>query len=244
MNHLRVLTLNGASLDDSSLASLIALAPDIVAVTEATASAIAAFAGARGMRSTSMTTAPADGETVAVLWRSDIAVDSTDRFALGQNGAAASALRISFLHAGDPVSVFCARLSADPAMGVGQQARLGGLIDATRGAVLAACENVCAQVGVRWSRCGDAWLGAQRRFLGLPPHANIGLLARSAFGLAPHSPLTVAAQARGPAWYCSDEFSVLESRSIAAGSSGDTALRFADVALKSVLNDPHVAVAL
>ena len=244
MNHLRVLTLNGDSLDDASLASLIALAPDIVAVTDATAAAIAAFAGARGMRSTSMTTAPADGETVAVLWRSDIAVDSTDRFALGQTGTGASALRISFQHAGDPVSVFCARLSADPAMGVGQQARLGGLIDATRGAVLAACENVCAQAGVRWSRCGDAWLGAQRRLLALPPRADIGLLARSAFGLAPHSPLTSATQTGGPAWYCSDEFSVLESRSIAAGSSGDTALRFADVALKSVLNDPHVAVAL
>jgi hypothetical protein len=244
MNHLRVLTLNGASLDDSSLASLIALAPDIVAVTDATVSAIAAFAGARGMRSTTMTTAAADGETIAVLWRSDVAVDSTDRFALGQNGAAASALRISFLHAGDPVSVFCARLSADPALGVGQQARLGGLIDATRGAILAACENVCAQAGVRWSRCGDAWLGAQRRFLALPPHTDIGLLAQSAFGLAPHSPKTVAAQPRGPAWYCSDEFSVLESRSIAAGTVGGTALRFADVALKSVLNDPHVAVAL
>jgi hypothetical protein len=243
MNHLRLLTLNGASLDDSSLASLIALAPDIVAVTDATVSAIAAFAGARGMRSTTMTTASTDGETIAVLWRSDVAVDSTDRFALGQNGAAASALRISFLHAGDPVSVFCARLSVDPASGVGQQARLGGLIDATRGAVLAACENVCARPGVRWSRCGDAWLGAQRRFLALPPYADIGLLARSAFGLAPHSPNTEATQARGPAWYCSDEFSVLESRSIAAGSTGDTALRFADVVLKSVLNDPHVAVA-
>jgi hypothetical protein len=244
MNHLRVLTLNGASFDHSPLATLIALAPDIVAVTDATASTVAAFAGARGMRSTTMTTASANGETAAVLWRSDIAVDSTDRFALGQNGASASALRISFLHAGDPVSVFCARLSPDPALGVGQQARLGGLIDATRGAVLAACENVCAQPGVRWSRCGDAWLGAQRRFLALPPHTDIGRLARSSFGLAPRSPNTVASQARGPAWYCSDEFSVLESRSIAAGNSANPALRFADVALKSVLNDPHVAVAL
>ncbi len=242
MQHLRVLTLSGDSLDESSIASLIALAPSIVAVTNATNQTISAFASARGMRSATMAAAGAASETIAILWRADIAVESTDRFSLDQTGAT-TALRISFIHAGDPVSVFVAKLSANPAAGVGQQARLGGLIDATRGAVLAACENVCAQPGVRWSRCDDAWLGARRRFVTLPPHSDIGIIARGAFGLGPQAIERAAEMPSGPVWYCSDEFVVLETRSFAPASPSRAALILTDVALKSVILDPLIAVA-
>ena len=217
--------------------------PDIVAVTDATTRAVAAFA-ARGMRAASLTTGDGGGENVAVLWRADIAVEATDRFSLGQSGAAAGAVRITFEHAGVPVNVFCARLSTDPAVGVGQQARLGGLIDASRGAALAACENVLAQTGVRWSRCDDAWLQAERRFLALPAGADIGVIARSAFGLTPIAVADFAAKAPGPHWYCSADFIVLESRSTASSRSDAAALRFAEIALKSALSDAQVVVAL
>jgi hypothetical protein len=125
-----------------------------------------------------------------------------------------------------------------------QQRRLAALIDSARQPTLVACEGIVAQAGERWSRCVDTWSIAQRRVVSLPASADAGLAAQRAFGIAGGSTAVDRRSHAGPVWCCSEEFSVLETRSIAVVASPDRPAQTAVVLMRAGAKDETEAIAL
>ena len=240
MQRIRILAANAGLLDGRVGEALAAHSADIVALTGIGAAQALRIAGPRALRAATQDWNDESGG-LAILWKASLAVASLDRFAFGQPLEACGALRITFPLDGRFVAVYCARLSSDHASLSGQQARLAALIDASSTPTLAACEGVIAHAG---ARCADVWTIAQRRVVTLASTDDAGLAAQRAFGLAPESTGADRRSHDGPVWHCSDEFSVLESRSIALTGVADHPIRMATLSLRASAADENVAIAL
>ena len=242
MQRIRILTANASALDGRLGEALAAHSSDIVALTGIGPAQALRIAGPRAMRAA---TQDWNGENggLAILWKASLAVASLDRFDFGQSREACGALRISFPLDGRFVTAYCAKLASDLTIASGQQARLVALIDAARTPTLAACEGVVARAGERWSRCSDAWTIAQRRVVTLGATDDAGLAAQRAFGLIAESSGIDRRSQSGPIWHCSEEFSVVETRSIALTGAVQP-VRTATLSLRASAADENVAIAL
>jgi hypothetical protein len=244
MQRIRVLTANAGALGDHFEEALFAHAPDLIALTGIGPARALRMAGPRSMRAATQGWSGDENAGLALLWKSGIAVSSLDRFDFGQLREPSGALRIVFPLDGRLVSVFCALLSSGHAVPAGQQTQLAALIDSARQPTLAACEGAVADSGEPWSRCSDAWAIAQRRVVTLAASADAGLAAQRAFGVAGASSSIDQRSLAGPIWHCSEEFSVIETRSIEVAASPDCPVRSATVALRASAADENVAIAL
>jgi hypothetical protein len=242
MQRIRILTANAGALDGRLGEALAAHSPDIVALTGIGPAQALRIAGPRAMRAATQDWNDENGG-LAILWKASLAVASLDRFDFGQVREACGALRISFPLDGRFVAVYCAKLASDLAIAPGQQARLVALIDAARTPTLAACEGVVARAGERWSRCSDAWTIARRRVVTLGATDDAGLAAQRAFGLIAESSGIDRRSQSGPIWHCSEEFSVVETRSIALTGAVQP-VRTATLSLRASAADENVAIAL
>ena len=243
MQRIRILTANAGALERRVGEVLAAFSPDIVALTGIGPAEALRLAGPRSMRAATQDWSDESGG-LTILWKASLAVASLDRFDFGQQSEACGALRISFPLDGRYVAAYCAKLSSDQALVSGQQARLAALIDATRSPTFAACEGVVVSAGERWSRCSDAWTIAQRRILTLAAADDAGLAVQRAFGLVAETPGVERRSQSGPLWHCSDEFAILETRSIAMAGLPDQPVRTATLSLRASAADENVAIAL
>jgi hypothetical protein len=244
MQRIRILTANACALGDQLADAVFAHSPDIVALTAIGPARALRLAGPRSMRAATQGWSDDENSGLALLWKAGLAVGSLDRFEFGQLREPSGALRIGFPLDGRQVSVYCALLSSGLGASVGQQSRLAALIETARQPTLAACEKTIDDAGEPWSRCENAWTIAQRRVVTLAASADAGLAAQRAFGIAREtSPVDVRSKA-GPVWLCSEEFSVVETRSIAIAGSPDRPVRTATVALRASAADENVAIAL
>jgi hypothetical protein len=244
MNRLRILTADAAAVGDDLDDLLDTHPPDVVALTGVGPARASRLASGRGMRSATQSWFDGDEAGLALLWRATLAVDSLDRFEFGQLKDPCGALRITFPLQGHPVSVYCASLSPDRTVAAGQQARLAALFDLRSEPSLAACDGIVTQAGLRWSRCEAAWSTANRRVISLAAPADVGLTAQRAFGIASGPGALNGPWAAGPAWHCSEEFDVIETRTISGPRAPHSPVRIAHVDLRAGLAERHLAVAL
>jgi hypothetical protein len=243
MQRIRILTANAGALGDQLEDAVFANGPDVVALTGIGAARALRLAAPRSMRAATQSWSGDENAGLALLWKAGLAVGSLDRFDFGQSGEPRGALRIAFPLDGRHVSVYCAFLSSEHAVPPGEQTRLAELIDAARQPTLAACEGAGAETAEPWSRCADAWTTAQRRVVTLAASSDAGLAAQRAFGIARETAPVDVRSLAGPIWLCSEEFAVLETRSVAsAGLPG--LVRTATVALRASAADENVAIAL
>jgi hypothetical protein len=241
MQRIRIFTADAGALGDQLEAVLTAHAPDVIALTGVGAARASQIAGPRSMRAATQGWSGDGG--LALLWKSTLAVGSMDRFDFGQIREPCGALRITFPLDGRYAIVYCALLSSERTSIAGQQTRLAALIDSARQPTLVACEGVVVKAGERWSRCADVWTIAQRRVILLPESANAGLAAQRAFGIAGGATALDQRSHAGPAWHCSKEFSVIETRSIAIAASPDRPVRTAVVSLRASAAGESAAIA-
>ncbi len=244
MQRIRILTANAGALGGQLEDAIFANAPDVVALTGIGPARALRLAGPRSMRAATQGWGDDDNAGLALLWKAGLAVGSLDRFDFEQLQEPSGALRIGFPLDGRHVSVYCAFLSPGAAAAAGQQSRLAALIDSARQPTLAACEGGIDEAGDPWSRCTDAWTIAQRRVVTLAPSSDAGLEAQRAFGIARDSTPADQRSPAGPAWHCSEEFSVVETRSIAIAGFPDRSVRTATVALRASAADENIAIAL
>jgi hypothetical protein len=244
MQRIRIVTANAGELSDQLEAAIFAYAPDVVALTGIGPARALRLAGPRSMRAATQGWDDDEHAGLALLWKAGLAVGSLDRYDFGQLREPSGALRIGFPLDGRIVSVYCARLSPGTAVTAGQQGRLGSLIDSARQPTLAACDGMLDEAGDPWSRCADAWTIAQRRVVTLAASSDAGLAAQRAFGVARDSTPIDQRSLAGPVWHCSEEFSVVETGSIANAGAPDRPVRTATVALRARAADENIAIAL
>ncbi|HKW44369.1 MAG TPA: hypothetical protein VJN22_01855 [Candidatus Eremiobacteraceae bacterium] len=244
MQRIRLLTCDAGMLGGQLDEVLAGLAPDVVALTGIAPGRALRIAGPRSMRSATQAWSADNDSGLALLWKASFAVGSLDRFDFGQERNSFGALRISFPLDGRFVNVYCALLSHDGAAAAGQQMRLAALLDLERHPTLVACESITAQSSYHWSRCIDAWTIAQRRVVSLATSGDAGLSAQRAFGVSVGSTAVDRRSQEGPTWHCSEEFSVIEARSIANSGSPGHPVRTATVALRASAADENIAIAL
>jgi hypothetical protein len=244
MQRIRILTANAGALGDQLEDAVFASAPDVVALTGISPARAMRLAGPRSMRAATQGWSDDENAGLALLWKAGLAVGSLDRYDFGQLREPSGALRIGFPLDGRHVSVYCAFLTSGPAMPAGQQTRLAALIESARQPTLAACEASTDDTGESSSRFADAWTIAQRRVVTLAASTDAGLAAQRAFGIARESTHVDLRSQSGPIWHCSEEFSVVETRSIAVAGSLDRPVRTATVALRASAADENIAIAL
>ena len=232
MQRIRIFTADATALGGRLEELLTAHAPDVIALTGVGPARASKIAGPRSMRAATQAWSGADDVGLAILWKAGLTVGSMDRFDFGQMREPCGALRITFPLDGRVVGLYCALLMSERSGVAGQEARLAELIDSARQPVLVACEGCAAQAGELWSRCEDAWTIAQRRVVTLPASADAGLAAQRAFGIAGGTTAVDLRSHAGPVWHCSEELSVLESRSIAIANAPDRPVRTATVGLR------------
>lgn len=185
------------------------------------------------MRAATQAWSADDSAGLALLWKGTLAVGSMERFDFGQVREPCGALRITFPIEGRYVIVFCALISSGRADATAQKARLAAMIDSAHQPTLVAFDGDIAPAGERWSRCADAWAIAERRVISLSTPGESGSAARRAFGIAGGSTAADHRSNAGPSWHCSDEFFVVEARSISADASPDRPVRTATVELRA-----------
>lgn len=231
MQRVRILTADARSLGRQLELALDVHAPDVVALTGIGPARASRLAGPRSMRAATQAWSADDSAGLALLWKGSLAVGSMERFDFGPMREPCGALRITFAVEGRYVIVFCALLSSGRADAAAQKARLAALIDSARQPTLVACDGAIASAEERWSRCMDAWAVAQRRIISLAASSDAGSAARRAFGIAGGSTAADHRSHSGPVWHCSEEFSVVEARSISIDSMPDRPIRTATVEL-------------
>ena len=242
MQRIRILTANAGALGDQLEDAVFAHGPDVVALTGIGPARALRLAAPRSMRAATQSWS-GENAGLALLWKAGLAVGSLDRFDFGHSGEPHGALRISFPLDGRQVSVYCSSLSSEHTVPTRPLTRLAELIDAARQPSLAACEGAGTDAGA-WSRCADAWTAAQRRVVTLAATSDAGLAVRQAFGIAREAAPVYGRSQAGPIWLCSEEFSVIESRSIAVAGAPDRLVWTATVALRASAADENVAIAL
>jgi|GEM_PF-5577734 len=233
MRRLRIFTADASSLGGQLESALDEHAPDVAALTGIGPARASRLAGPRSMRAATQAWSADDSSGLALLWKGTLAVGSMERFDFGQVREPCGALRITFPIEGRYVIVFCALLSSGRADATAQKARLAAMIDSAHQPTLVAFDGNIASAGERWSRCGDAWAVAERRVISLATSADSGFAARRAFGIAGGSTAADHRSYAGPVWHCSDEFSVVEARSISVDASPDRLVRTATVVLRA-----------
>jgi hypothetical protein len=244
MQRIRILTADASALGGQLEEMLTAHAPDVIALTGIGPARASKIAGSRSMRAATQAWSGEDDVGLALLWKAGLAVGSMDRFDFGHMREPCGALRITFSLDGRTAGLYCALLMSERSGVAGQEAHLAELIDSARQPALVACEGCAAQAGELWSRCADAWTIAERRVVSLPASADAGLAAQRAFGIAGGTTTVDLRSHAGPVWHCSEEFSVLESRSIAVASAPDRPVRTAVVSLHAGAAAENEAIAL
>jgi hypothetical protein len=244
LQRIRLLTGNAEMLGGQLDEVLASQAPDVVALTGIAPARALRVAGPRSMRAATQGWRANEDSGLALLWKASLAVGALDRFDFGPPRESCGALRISFPLDGRFVTVYCALFAPERAIAAGQQIRFAALLDLERQPTLVACEGVTAQSNEPWSRCMDAWTTAQRRVVSLAASDDAGLSAQRAFGIAVGSTAVDRRSQMGPIWHCSEEFSVIEARSIAISGSPYLPVRTATVALRASAADENVAIAL
>jgi hypothetical protein len=245
MQRIRFFAGNAEALGGQLDEILAAHAPDVIALTAVGPARALRIAAPRSMRAATQGWS-ADGESgIALLWKASLAVGSLDRFDFGQLGEHSGALRIAFPLDGRFVTVYCAMLTSDLARLPAHQMRLAALVDSAREPTLVACDGAAPTLpGDRWSRVADAWSAAQLRVVSLAASGDAGLAAQRAFGIAVGSTAVDLRSHVGPMWLCSEEFYVIETRSIAIAGSPERPARTATVSLRASAADENIAIAL
>ncbi|HEY5096020.1 MAG TPA: hypothetical protein VII69_12970 [Candidatus Eremiobacteraceae bacterium] len=233
MQRVRILTADASSLGSQLESALDVHAPDVVALTGIGPARASRLAGPRSMRAATQAWSADDSAGLALLWKGTLAVGSMERFDFGQVREPCGALRITFPIEGRYVIVFCALLSSGRADAAAQKARLVALIDSAHQPTLVACDGAIASADDRWSRCADAWAVAQRRIISLAASTDVGFAARRAFGIAGGSTAADHRSHAGPVWHCSEEFAVVEARSISVDAAPDRPIRTVTVELRA-----------
>lgn len=244
MHSVRIFTANAGALGGLLETVLAALAPDIIALTGVGPARALRLAGPRSMRAATHGWSEDENSGLALLWKASLAVGELERFNFGKLQEPSGALRISLLLDNRHAAVYCAQLACEPSVAAAQKMRLAAVVDSMRQPTLLACEGIVMRDEEPWSRCADAWTIAQRRVVSLAASADAGLATQRAFGIAVGSTSADIRSHAGPVWHCSEEFTVLESRSIGIAGSPDQPIRTATVGFRISAAEENVAIAL
>ena len=158
---------------------------------------------------------PAGGK--AIFWKPAVAlqglyrVEFKERDGHGLAGEKRGLLRVTLVWDGRPLHVYCAQLSDSPRSADWQLVQLAREVEGARGATILVADPGGARLPA-WPRLPDAEATALWRSIAYPQGADIGAVARVAFGIDPvaqHGALE-RGEVRGriPRVFCSSDFSV------------------------------------
>jgi hypothetical protein len=213
---MRVLAANAASMGTGIAAILETAQPVIAAIVSLSPTDACSIAAKLSLRyAVQCWEDPADGK--AIFWKPSVALQGLYRveFLAHDDGRDTrekrGLLRVTLVWDSQPLHVYCTQLSTAPHAADRQLVQVARELEGPRGATVLAADPGGARLPA-WPRLPDALVTAQWRSIAYPQGADIGAVARGAFGVDPASEATAAEQAGTgsgvPRLFCSKEFSV------------------------------------